>query len=98
MSNQLQQTIDKAQKLSPSEQIELIKTLFQTLIAQPIEKLNLIDTILQLLRETFYASEQTPFELHIPNQTTRETFQDSDDGQNIVKCENAKDLFDKLGI
>ncbi len=100
MSKQLQQTINFAQKLSSSEQIELIKTLFQNLIAQPLEKLNLVDIILQLLREAFYASEWPPseLELHTPNSVTQKTFQDSDLGQNIVQCENAQEMFDRLAI
>ena len=88
MSKQLQKTVIFAQQLSPVEQIELIKTLFQSLIAQPLEKLTLVDTILQLLRDAFYDSEASPFEQRIPNEITEQTFLDSDDGQNIVQCEN----------
>jgi hypothetical protein len=54
MSKQLQRSIDSAQNLSPTEQIELIKAIFDNLLAQPFEKLNLIETVFQLLREAFY--------------------------------------------
>jgi DNA-damage-inducible protein J len=39
-----------------------------------------------------------PFEVRIPNQTTRQTFQDTDDGQDLVLAENAEELFGKLGM
>ena len=58
MSKQLQQSIDFAQNLSPGEQIELVKAIFENLLEQPSEKLKLIDTIFQLLREAVYKSSQ----------------------------------------
>lgn len=39
-----------------------------------------------------------PFEIHLPNQTTLQTFQDTDEGRNLVQCENSQELFDKLGL
>lgn len=39
-----------------------------------------------------------PFEVRIPNQTTLQTFQDTDEGRNLVQSENAQELFDKLGL
>ena len=39
-----------------------------------------------------------PFDLKIPNETTLQTFQDSEAGKNIVECKNAEDIFNKLGI
>lgn len=39
-----------------------------------------------------------PFESHIPNETTRQVFQDTDANRHLVRCENAEDLFSKLGI
>ena len=39
-----------------------------------------------------------PFQVEIPNETTLETFANTDAGENIVRCENAEDMFDKLGI
>jgi antitoxin component of RelBE/YafQ-DinJ toxin-antitoxin module len=32
------------------------------------------------------------------NSVTLQTFQDTDSGENLVACDHAKDLFDKLGI
>ena len=39
-----------------------------------------------------------PFEVRIPNEVTRRTFVETDAGQNIVRCENEKDLFAHLEI
>ena len=39
-----------------------------------------------------------PFDVVIPNTTTLRTFEESDAGRNLVVCENADDMFDKLGI
>jgi DNA-damage-inducible protein J len=39
-----------------------------------------------------------PFEVRIPNPTTIRTFRDTDAGKNLVHCENAEDMFNKLGI
>lgn len=39
-----------------------------------------------------------PFEVRIPNEVTRRTFEETDAGQNIVRCENAQDMFGQLGI
>jgi len=39
-----------------------------------------------------------PFEVAIPNETTLRTFADTDSGRNLVMCEDADDMFKKLGI
>lgn len=39
-----------------------------------------------------------PFDVAIPNETTRRTFADTDSGQNLVVCKDADDMFKKLGI
>jgi DNA-damage-inducible protein J len=39
-----------------------------------------------------------PFDVVIPNETTRRTFSDTDAGRNLVVCEDADDMFKKLGI
>ncbi|MDP8247418.1 MAG: type II toxin-antitoxin system RelB/DinJ family antitoxin [Candidatus Tritonobacter lacicola] len=39
-----------------------------------------------------------PFNVVIPNKTTWRTFEDTDAGRNLVVCENADDMFEKLGI
>ena len=39
-----------------------------------------------------------PFDVVIPNATTRKTFEDTDAGRGLVVCEDAEDMFRKLGI
>lgn len=39
-----------------------------------------------------------PFNLQIPNETTSQTFKDTDAGKNIIQCKGAEDLFRKLDI
>ena len=39
-----------------------------------------------------------PFDVVVANATTLRTFQDTDAGRNIVVCEDAEDMFKRLGI
>ena len=39
-----------------------------------------------------------PFDVVIPNETTQRTFEDTDAGKNLVVCEDADDMFKRLGI
>lgn len=39
-----------------------------------------------------------PFDVVIPNETTRKTMDDTDIGRNLILCKDADDMFKKLGI
>lgn len=39
-----------------------------------------------------------PFNIVIPNKTTRKTLEDTDAGRDLVVCDAAADMFRKLGI
>jgi len=39
-----------------------------------------------------------PFDLVIPTQETLHTFEATDAGRDLIVCENADDLFKKLGV
>ncbi len=39
-----------------------------------------------------------PFEVVIPNDITRRTFSNTDTGKDLIICEDADDMFRKLGI
>ncbi len=39
-----------------------------------------------------------PFDVALPNAVTRQTFDDTDDGQHLTECSDADDMFQKLGI
>ena len=39
-----------------------------------------------------------PFNVVIPNKTSERVFKDTDAKRNLIRCEDADDMFDKLGI
>lgn len=39
-----------------------------------------------------------PFNIRVPNETTSQTFKDTDAGKNLIDCDSAEDMFSKLGI
>ena len=39
-----------------------------------------------------------PFNVVVPNEKTRQTFQKTDEGKDLVVCEDADDMFKKLGL
>ncbi|RPJ15133.1 MAG: type II toxin-antitoxin system RelB/DinJ family antitoxin [Desulfobacteraceae bacterium] len=39
-----------------------------------------------------------PFDVVIPNKTTYQTFENTDAGRDLIVCEDADDMFKKLGI
>jgi DNA-damage-inducible protein J len=39
-----------------------------------------------------------PFDIAFPNETTRRTFKQTDSDQHLIVCEDADDMFEKLGI
>jgi DNA-damage-inducible protein J len=39
-----------------------------------------------------------PFELRLPNKTTRKTFEDTDTARNLVRSKSSKEMFKRLGI
>ena len=39
-----------------------------------------------------------PFNVVIPNKTTEKVFKDTDAHRNLIRCEDADDMFQKLGI
>jgi len=68
-----------------------VEKIFATLGLSTTEAINLFYRQVRLRKGL-------PFEVKIPNQTTIQTFQDTDAGRNIVECEDAEDMFEKLGI
>ena len=39
-----------------------------------------------------------PFDVRVPNAVTQRTFAETDAGENIVRCDDAQDMFARLGI
>ena len=67
-----------------------VEVIFKELGLSVTEAINLFFTQVKLHRGL-------PFEVKIPNDITRKTFEDTDSGKNIIKCENEEDMFRKLG-
>jgi antitoxin component of RelBE/YafQ-DinJ toxin-antitoxin module len=55
-------------------------------------ELSVPDTIRLML------AQNALFNIKVPNKTTIDTFTAADSGQDVVKCENAENMFAKLGI
>jgi len=39
-----------------------------------------------------------PFEVRVPNEVTRRTFEETDAGQNLVRSSDAEEILDRLGV
>ncbi len=39
-----------------------------------------------------------PFNVVVPNKTTEKVFKDTDANRNLIRCETADDMFERLGI
>jgi DNA-damage-inducible protein J len=70
---------------------EEVETIFSELGLSTTEAITLFYRQVKLVKGL-------PFEVRVPNQTTLQTFQDTDEGRNLVQSENAQEMFDKLGL
>lgn len=43
-------------------------------------------------------SQGLPFDARLPNALTQQTFADTDAGENLVRCDSADDLLERLGL
>lgn len=77
-------------KIDPSLKIE-VEEIFKNLGLSTTEAINLFYRQVKLRKGL-------PFDAAIPNETTLKTFKDTDEGKNIVECEDSNDMFRKLGI
>ncbi len=68
-------------------------------VEEILKKLGLNTTqAITLFYQQIKLTQGLPFALRLPNQTTRQTFEDTDAGKNLVACRDADDLFQKLGM
>jgi DNA-damage-inducible protein J len=51
-----------------------------------------------LLYKQVELRKDVPFDIAIPNDITRQTFDDTDAGRNLIICDSAEDMFKKVGI
>jgi DNA-damage-inducible protein J len=68
-----------------------VENLFRRLGLTTTEAINIFYNQVQLRKGL-------PFNVVLPNKTTEKTFKDTDAGENLIRCENIDDMFDKLGI
>ena len=68
-----------------------VENLFRKLGLSTTEAINLFYRQVKLRRGL-------PFSVVIPNKTTEKVFNDTDAGRNLICCDDAADMFDKLGI
>ena len=77
-------------RTEPSLKAE-VESVFKTLGLSATQAINLFYHQVKLRKGL-------PFDVTIPNKTTLKTFNDTDMKKNMVKCKDANDMFNKLGI
>lgn len=68
-----------------------VETIFKELGLTTTEAINLFFNQIRLRKGL-------PFDIALPNNLTLKTFCDTDEGENITECKDAKDMFNKLEI
>ena len=68
-----------------------VEELFHELGISTTEAINIFYHQVKLIRGL-------PFPIIIPNETTKEVFQDTDEGKNIIYCTDVDEMFKKLKI
>jgi len=68
-----------------------VETLFKKIGLSTTEAINLFYRQVKL-------RNGLPFNVVIPNKTTEKVFKDTDVHRNLIRCEDADDMFQKLGI
>ena len=64
-----------------------------------LEKLGLsMSEAIVLFMSQIKLKKGLPFDVRIPNRTTRKTLDDADKGKGLHKAKDVKDLFNQLGI
>ena len=56
------------------------------------------DDAIRLFFQQVKLTHKLPFDAEIPNKITRQVFEETDAGQNLIRCQNAEEMFEKLGI
>ena len=77
-------------RIEPNLKLD-VENLFKKLGLSTTEAINLFYQQVRLRKGL-------PFNVVIPNETTEKVFTDTDAKRNLIRCDNADDLFEKLGI
>jgi DNA-damage-inducible protein J len=70
---------------------EKVEAIFQELGLTTTEAINLFYKQVEL-------QQGLPFQVKIPNRITQKTFKETDQGENVIQCNNLEQMFSKLGI
>lgn len=71
----------------------------KTQVEGVLKKLGLsVSDAINLFYHQIKLRQGLPFNIELPNKETRKTFNQTDQGKELVQAENAKDMFKKLGI
>jgi DNA-damage-inducible protein J len=68
-----------------------VESLFKELGLSTTEAINLFFRQVKLRKGL-------PFNVVIPNKTTEQVFKDTDVMHNLIRCDDASDMYEKLGI
>jgi len=77
-------------RIEPSLKTD-VENLFKTLGLSTTEAINLFYRQVKLRKGL-------PFSVVIPNKTTEKVFKDTDAERSLIRCEDADDMFGKLGL
>ncbi len=77
-------------RVNPELKVE-VERLFKELGLSTTEAINLFYRQVRL-------RNGLPFSVVIPNETTEKVLKDTDAKRNLIRCEDAEDMFQKLGI
>jgi len=77
-------------RIEPELKVD-VETLFKRIGLSTTEAINLFYRQVKL-------RNGLPFNVVIPNKTTEKVFKDTDAHRNLIRCEDADDMFQKLGI
>lgn len=77
-------------RVNPELKVE-VERLFKELGLSTTEAINLFYRQVRL-------RNGLPFSVVIPNETTEKVFKDTDAKRNLIRCEDAEDMLQKLGI
>ncbi len=66
-------------------------------VEQILQRLNLsVSEAISLFMAQIKLRRGIPFDIRVPNEETLQTFKDTDEGKNLVRCKNAKDMLSEI--
>lgn len=86
--------------MSKTEIIEVnIEPKLRHEVEEILQKMGLtVSEAIDLFYRQIRQNKRIPFQVKTPNATTRKTMQETDEGKNLVVCDNVDDMFLKLNM